>query len=126
ALKYPVWTAAGSYWNIAERALRERGAGEYGPVPGHAGDFETSIIMALAANEVICERRITSHRTLSTVSHGMTNIAIGRKGILTGVDGVTDASAMATKERGENYARIISAEVAQWLISCTAQMESKE
>jgi len=123
ALRYPVWTAAGSYWNIADKALRQAGAGEFGFVPGHAGAFETSIVMALSADEVINNRRPSGHRPMSPGTEGMTNVNIGRKGLLTGFGGVTDSSEAASKESGLRYVRAITEAVAQWLITCTVQME---
>lgn len=123
ALKYPVWTAAASYWNIAGPALRQAGAMEQGQVPGHAGVFETSIVMALAAHEVLGSRRPASHKPAEPAAPGIAHAHIMRKGLLTGLGGVTDASASATQESGARYARVISAAVAQWLIACTEQMK---
>jgi len=40
AVRYPVWTAAASYWSIARSALEAAGAPELGRVPGHAGGFD--------------------------------------------------------------------------------------
>ncbi|MFD0962228.1 creatininase family protein [Paenibacillus chungangensis] len=126
ALQYPVWTAAASYWNIARQALLRAGAEECGPVPGHAGVFETSMIMAIAPDEVKEEKRIAGHKTLTSPSQGMANVSIGRRGLLTGYDGVTDASIMAARESGEQYVRVISEAVAQWLIAMATHMDSKE
>ena len=42
-LKHPVRAAAGSYWRIAGEDLR----GAFDRFPGHAGEFETSLMLAL-------------------------------------------------------------------------------
>ncbi|HUQ95773.1 MAG TPA: creatininase family protein [Bryobacteraceae bacterium] len=44
---HPVKVAAGSYWTIAWDALVEAGAHRGRRLPGHAGDFETSMMLSL-------------------------------------------------------------------------------
>lgn len=46
ALAHPVRIAAGSYWAIAWDALVAQGAHLPGRLPGHAGAFETSLMLA--------------------------------------------------------------------------------
>lgn len=45
-LKHRVRAAAGSYWNIAWDQLIAAGAGDTQLLPGHAGSFETSLMLA--------------------------------------------------------------------------------
>src|SRR5437867_6450480 len=48
SLAHRVSVAAASYWTIAARALIEDGrVREVGQLPGHAGGFETSLVLAL-------------------------------------------------------------------------------
>ena len=47
ALKHPVNIAAASYWVTAWDALVDGKAHELGNLPGHAGAFETSLVLAL-------------------------------------------------------------------------------
>lgn len=47
ALAYPVCIAAGSWWAIAWDVLVAGGACQAGRLPGHAGGFETSVVLAL-------------------------------------------------------------------------------
>lgn len=47
ALKHPVSVAAASYWTVAWDALVALDAHKPGRLPGHAGAFETSLMMAL-------------------------------------------------------------------------------
>ncbi|MCC6628922.1 MAG: creatininase family protein [Chloroflexi bacterium] len=56
ALVNPVDIAAASYWTIAWEALVAAGAHQCGGFPGHAGAFETSVVLALRP-ELIQEPR---------------------------------------------------------------------
>lgn len=56
ALQKPVRVSAGSYWNIAWDALIEVDAHKGRRLPGHAGDFETSVMMSLRPELVPAER----------------------------------------------------------------------
>jgi creatinine amidohydrolase len=47
ALAHDVDAAAASWWHLAADAFVAAGALEHGNVPGHAGAFETSIVLAL-------------------------------------------------------------------------------
>ncbi|NJN17759.1 MAG: creatininase family protein [Oscillochloris sp.] len=47
ALRRDIAVAAGSYWTIAWQQLTAAGAGQVGHLPGHAGAFETSLVLAL-------------------------------------------------------------------------------
>ena len=46
-LNQPVTIATGAYWDIARAAIVERGILDGSLIPGHAGRFETSLVMAL-------------------------------------------------------------------------------
>jgi creatinine amidohydrolase len=56
ALKHPSRLAAASYWTVAWEALVEEEAHVPGRLPGHAGAFETSQVMALRP-DLVKERR---------------------------------------------------------------------
>jgi creatinine amidohydrolase len=47
ALEHGITVGAGSYWVMAWDALVDAGAHEHARLPGHAGAFETSVMMAL-------------------------------------------------------------------------------
>ena len=47
ALERKAHLAAASYWVTAWEALVNAGAGDIGRLPGHAGAFETSVVMAV-------------------------------------------------------------------------------
>lgn len=56
AVTWPVRTAAASYWTLAADALASLDAGRTGHVPGHAGGFETSLMLALDPELVRTDR----------------------------------------------------------------------
>jgi creatinine amidohydrolase len=103
ALKHPVSIAAASYWTVAWDALIALDAHVECRLPGHAGKFETSNIMALRPELV---REPLPHRewTASTDPR-----AFGRpyRAELSGswqkIDGYTDSPDRADSERGRAW-----------------------
>ena len=101
ALKHPVQVAAAAYWTIAwDDLVRER-AHEYGPLPGHAGVFETSQIMALRP-ELVSEAK--PHR--DTVERSDPRSFFGpyrveAHGAWQAIDGYSDSPDRADGERGK-------------------------
>ncbi len=126
AVKHPIWTASASYWSISREELRMANADEVGMVPGHAGGFETSAIMALREDLVAVELIVAEHAERAWINSGPPGTFIGRHLELTGADGFTDAPHMATKERGERYLEAISRSAAAWLINVYHSMERGE
>lgn len=123
AVRHPIWTAAASYWSVAGEALRGVRADEAGIVPGHAGHFETSVIMALRPELVRNDRTARHHGRRSWIGSGPPGAFIGKHGELTGGDGFTDAAASATAEKGRMYLDVIVESVAQWLVRTVKTME---
>lgn len=126
AVEYPVWTACASYWSIAGPALAACQANEVGKVPGHAGGFETSLILALAPELVDLTRVEASHPERAWVASRTPGTFIGRHRELTGVDGFTDAPIRADGVHGRLYLDIINCEVAKWLVQTCRTMEEEE
>jgi len=126
AVKHPIWTASASYWSVSRDALRHEGAQEVGMVPGHAGGFETSAIMALREDLVASDRLASEHAERAWINTGSAGTFLGRHQELTGADGYTDAPHRATKERGERYLEAISRSVAEWLVGVCEAMERGE
>ncbi len=117
AMQYPVWTAAASYWSIAGSALREADPHATWPMPGHAGGFEASMMLALSPDEVRQELAVAEHPVSSSIHSGMPNVFLGRRGLMTGHNGFTDSPVAATRQKGEHYFQVIIEEVAKWLVS---------
>lgn len=58
ALELPLVVGGASYWTIAWDALVEEGAPALGAVPGHAGGFETSLLLAVRPELVRADGRV--------------------------------------------------------------------
>lgn len=101
ALKHPVSIATASYWTIAWEALVKAGAHEGAGLPGHAGAFETSLIMALRP-DLVREPRPHRDETPDADSRGL-NIPYRSEahGSWQGINGYSDSPDRATAERGQ-------------------------
>ncbi|WP_372632631.1 creatininase family protein [Cohnella sp.] len=126
AVRHPVWTASASYWSLSREELLKENADEVGMVPGHAGGFETSAVMAVREDLVDSGRIATEHEERAWINSGPHGAFIGRHGELTGADGYTDAPIRATKERGERYVEAIVRCTAAWLVNVYEAMERGE
>lgn len=115
-LKHPVGVAAACYWNIAWEALVAAGAHNNAWLPGHAGVFETSLILALRP-ELVLEPRPhrdgdftpnprSSHTPYRSEPHNW----------WVNMDGYTDSPDLGEAERGRRALEIIIAEVAKALV----------
>ncbi|PYI57602.1 creatininase [Paenibacillus flagellatus] len=126
AVRHPIWTAAASYWSLARESLAAIRASEVGPVPGHAGGFETAAVMALRP-ELVREDRIgDSHPERDWIFAGPPGAFVGRHGELTGCDGYTDAPKLATAGKGRLYLETIADSVSGWLVRTIRAMERGE
>jgi creatinine amidohydrolase len=124
ALAYPnVTIAASSYWTIAQAALVEEGkAGELGQLPGHAGAFETSLVMALRPDLV----DQTSYPTALArppfspdFSQRPTVIKAGSS--LGAGPGYTDDPSRASADTGNRFLGIVARELAAFLVRLAQQ-----
>jgi len=112
ALKHPVRVAAGSYWTIAWEALVAADAHhtDSNPgrrLPGHAGDFETSLVLSLRPDLVAAER---PHRDCVPASNPPWRYE--RHGFWREIDGFTDSPDHATADKGNQFRRIVAQAVA--------------
>ncbi|WP_018757802.1 creatininase family protein [Paenibacillus terrigena] len=126
AVAHPIWTASASYWSVAGEALRAINAGEVGMVPGHAGGFETSAILAIRPELVRADRIGDEHISREWINSGPPGAFIGRHGELTGYDGYTDSAHTATAERGRLYLDTIIASLSNWLVHTVQAMNKGE
>lgn len=111
ALAHPVKIAAGSYWAVAWEALTEAGAHESRRLPGHAGDFETSLMLRLRPelpNKNLPRRKGSFHSDprdfrapWRTEAHGFWKE----------IDGFTDSPANASAENGGRFFELVTAAV---------------
>ena len=113
ALKHPVRAAAGSYWNVAWTALVEAGAHKGCGLPGHAGDFETSLMLSLRPELVAADRPHLDPSGDTDPSGAQAPFRDERYGWWKGIGGFTDSPAQAEAERGSLYREVIAKSVAE-------------
>jgi creatinine amidohydrolase len=114
ALAQPVDAAAGSWWAMAHEELLAGGDWDTHPLPGHAGAFETSAILAQRP-ELVQEPR-PARPPGQAISPG---IRAGYRaefhGAWQSIDGHTDSPAAATADRGRAALEIATRVVADAL-----------
>jgi creatinine amidohydrolase len=103
ALKHPANIAAASYWTIAWDALTAADAQSRGRLPGHAGAFETSLVMALRP-ELVAEPRPHRDEAIAPVSRGFAApYRAERHGFWQEINGFTDSPDRAEAKHGLAY-----------------------
>jgi creatinine amidohydrolase len=119
SLKYPdVTIAASSYWTIAHRALVEEGkVGDHGQLPGHAGAFETSLVMALRPDLVDQPNYPQPLPRPGAEPRPLQRPTLIRAGSALGAGpGYTDDPSKASAEAGNRYIDIVARELAAFLV----------
>ena len=116
ALTHPVRVAAGSYWAIAWQALVEAGAHLGRRLPGHAGDFETSLMMSLRPELVPADRPAREGVHGSDPRGFEAAWRHERHGFWQSIDGYTDSPANATAEKGESFRAVAANALAAALV----------
>lgn len=111
----PVAIAAASYWEIAQRSLATDP--DLGAVrqPGHAGQFETSMMLAMTP-EHVREPRPVRERDPSLVP-AIPGVRIETTGLWASYDGFTDFPHRATAEQGRRALDLIVRDVAAALVT---------
>lgn len=105
--------ATAPYWTIGWRALVEQRAHADAWLPGHAGIFETSMMLAIHP-ELVRDSRPERGVTGSSDPRGWDSpFRTELHGSWQRIDGFTDNPARATAERGTRYLQAITASVAQ-------------
>jgi creatinine amidohydrolase len=115
ALKHPAHLAAAPYWTIAWEALVAEQAHANAGLPGHAGTFETALMLALHPQLV---REPRPHRDAPAGVHprGFQPYRAELHGAWQRIDGYTDSPDQASVELGQRYIAIIVSEVARALV----------
>lgn len=116
ALRHDVIAGAASYWTLAWPAIVADGSAfALGRVPGHAGGFETSLMLALAP-EGVRLRDLPAHRNLGRDGGANEDpTAVGlvhRHGSWAAIDGYSDDARDADAEAGRRVFDLIVREVA--------------
>ncbi len=116
ALLHSCNLAAASYWDLAREPLAERAPDLRERLPGHAGVFETSLIMALRPELVA---NPLPHRTAEElVRTAMPTLPFRaeRSGFWESIGGYTDSPDRASAERGQRWLEITIVAVAAELV----------
>ncbi len=116
ALKYPSHLAAASYWTIAWDALVEQQAHVPGHLPGHAGAFETSQVMALRPDLVQEPLPRRAEATGSDPRSFYEPYRTEKYGSWQSIDGYSDSPDRADASRGKVYLEAVVQSVAKALV----------
>lgn len=117
ALEYNVRAAAGSYWAIAWDGLVAVDAHLGRRLPGHAGDFETSMMMAVRPDLPHGPR---PHRDSPGDTDPRTRVAPWRTeahGFWKSIDGYTDSPDQASAGNGKRFFEAVTVEVARAFVT---------
>ena len=113
----PATVASCNYWDLAKAALVEKDLLPSPRIPGHAGHFETSLIMALRPDWVDPEA-LASVDDLTEATGGLdvdlAGAVVQTYGVWQTGPGQTDYPAAATPELGNAMLEVIVAQVAQF------------
>ena len=115
ALKHPAQLAAAPYWTIAWDALVAAQAHASAGLPGHAGTFETSLILALRP-DLVREPRPHREAPAGADPRGFQPYRAELHGAWQRIEGYTDSPDQASAVQGERYLAIIVREVAGALV----------
>ena len=119
-LGHDVTIATGAYWDIARPALVEQGLMPNVRVPGHAGRFETSMVMALRP-DLISEEGMAQVEDQSTVTKGLfgnlTGASVQMHGVWAAGTGYTDNPTESSAEEGEKLLEVVVAQVSEFFVN---------
>lgn len=116
AREHGVDIGAASYWTLAYDkliALYEREGIPIGRVPGHAGDFETSLMLVLDEETVHLDRRPAPRADAAVKAEMKNRIFVQRPGNSVGQDGFSDDARRAAPEIGRLSLDVIVREAAE-------------
>jgi creatinine amidohydrolase len=116
ALLRPCNLAAASYWDLAREPLAERAPDLRERLPGHAGVFETSLIMALRPDLVADPLPHRSAEELTRTAMPTFPFRAERHGFWQRIGGYTDSPDQASAERGQHLLEITVEAVAAELV----------
>lgn len=115
-----VTIGAGAYWDIARTALVEKGLIASNLIPGHAGRFETSMVMALRP-DLIDPVGMSEVQDLSAKREGLfaplSGATVQRHGAWAVGTGYTDNPAAASAEEGNALLGVVVQRVAEFLVA---------
>lgn len=117
-LGHPVAIATAAYWDIARPAIVEANILPGGRIPGHAGRFETALVMAIRP-DLVNQEGLSQTQDQSQVKGGLfaalTGATVQVHGSWAASTGYTDEPAAATADEGRAMLEIIVQRVAEFL-----------
>jgi creatinine amidohydrolase len=120
-LGHDVSIATAAYWDIARPAIVEAGVMEGKRIPGHAGRFETAMVMAIRPELVNQEGlRQTSDQSKSSgglFSKALVGGTVQVHGTWAASTGYSDAPATATADEGKRMLEIVVDKVADFMVA---------
>ncbi len=119
-LGHDVTIASGAYWDIARPAIVEKGLMPGARIPGHAGRFETSMVMALRP-DLIDPEGLTQIVDTSQAKQGLFSALAGATmqvhGAWAASTGYSDNPAEASAEEGKALLEIVVQRVSEFLVA---------
>lgn len=119
-LGHDVLVAAGAYWDIARPAIVEKGLMAGNMIPGHAGRFETSMVMAIRP-DLIDQEALAQVQDLTQEREGLfrplSGATVQRHGVWAKSTGYTDNPAAASAEEGQALLEVVVQRVAEFLVA---------
>ena len=103
ALRHPVKVAAGSYWNIAWAELVAAEAHHGRRLPGHAGDFESSMMLSIRPDLVPAGRPHRDGEFDTDPGGAQPPYRVERHGFWRDIDGFTDSPDRASAGNGARF-----------------------
>ncbi len=122
ALKHAAHLAAAPYWTIAWDALVAAQAYASAGLPGHAGTFETALMLALHP-QLVREPRPHRDTPVGADPRGFQPYRAELHGAWQRIDGYTDSPDQASAEQGQRYLALIVREVARALVEFYGRCE---
>ena len=113
----PCLAGAASYWTLAQPGLQRLAEARGLRIPGHAGDFEASLVLALRPDLVDATQPAPA-KGEATGALPDTNVAMftQRDRSMQRIEGYTDRSPRASAELGQRLLEVLQAEVAAALL----------
>lgn len=119
-LGHNVSIATGAYWDIARAALVEKGLLPSSQIPGHAGRFETSMVMALRPDLIDQTALQQEVRDLSQEKGGLFAALAGatmqKHGAWAASPGYTDNPAASSAAEGQALLEVVVQRVSEFFI----------
>lgn len=121
ALKHPASVAAASYWTVAWDALVALNAHQPGRLPGHAGAFETSLMMATRPELVPQSLPHRDNVAGSSPRSFYGPYRAEHHGSWQAIDGYSDSPDRGTAEHGQAYLTAITEALAAAMVEFHGQ-----